>query len=124
MIIFVAHKYYLVLCKTFRFDIKKAKIERPKLQMCSFPYSKNTLKNGLFTLGIFILMVGSYEFSLSSIPSIYAQMIPSAIQTNENITTNSGSGTTNTHTFMYIISNITRDRDEISVIIGGLFVLF
>ncbi|MGA9843966.1 MAG: hypothetical protein WBQ25_16810 [Nitrososphaeraceae archaeon] len=60
----------------------------------------NVLKNGLFAIGIFfILMVGGYEISYpTSIPPIFAQMIPRAVQTNDNITTNSGSDTTTTHT--------------------------
>lgn len=58
----------------------------------------NLLKNGLLITVIFILIVGSYEFSFSSIPSIFAQIIPKAVQSNDNITTNSGSDTTTTHT--------------------------
>jgi hypothetical protein len=59
------------------------------------------LKNGLFAIGIFfILMMGSYEISYpTSIPPTFAQLIPRAVQTNDNFTSNPGSGTaTTTHT--------------------------
>ena len=60
----------------------------------------NMFKNGLFAIGIFfILMMGSYVISYPhNIPPIFAQLIPRAVQTNDNFTTNSGSDTTNTHT--------------------------
>jgi hypothetical protein len=61
----------------------------------------NKLKNGLFAIGIFfILMIGSYEISYPiSIPPIFAQLIPRAVQTNDKFTSNLGSDTmTTTHT--------------------------
>jgi hypothetical protein len=63
----------------------------------------NLLKNGLLITEIFILIVGSYEFSFSSIPSIFAQLIPKAVQSNDDITTNSGSDTTTTHTSCLVL---------------------
>jgi hypothetical protein len=58
------------------------------------------LRKGLFAIGVFfIMMMGSYEISYpTSIPPIFAQLIPRAVQTNDNFTTNSRSDTTNTHT--------------------------
>jgi hypothetical protein len=47
----------------------------------------------------FILMLVGFTISyLAGIPSSLAQMIPRATQTNDNVTTNSGSDTTTTHT--------------------------
>lgn len=55
------------------------------------------LKNGLLTIGIFISTVAGYGLSLS-IPPIFAQVIPKEVHPNDNITTNSRSDTTTTHT--------------------------
>jgi len=64
----------------------------------------NLLKNGLFSLGILILIVGGYESSyFNSIPPISAQVIPRGLESNDNTTINSESdSTTTTHT-SYII---------------------
>jgi hypothetical protein len=60
----------------------------------------NLLKNGLFPLGILILIVGGYEISyFNSIPPISAQVIPRGLESNDNTTINSESdSTTITHT--------------------------
>jgi hypothetical protein len=65
-----------------------------------FKNRNNKLKNGLFVIGIFfILMMGSYEIAYPiSIPPIFAQVIPKAVQSDENSTINTKSNTTTTHT--------------------------